>query len=198
MSTTDRSVSGSAGSLGHRPDSELVAAARQGHGAAFGELVRRHQASALRVAAMALGSEVGADDVAQEAFVKAHRALDRFRLEEAFKPWLFRIVVNTARNRQRGAVRQRRLAVRVGRLGSTVEPGPEELATHRVDQAVVIEAINRLRPNDRLILTYRWYEQMTEAEIAGALGVRNGTVKSRLNRAMARLRAELDVEEEST
>ncbi len=174
-------------------DGELVAAARTGEKTAFGELVRRHQGSAVRVAAVALGSSDDAEDVAQEAFVKAHRSLHHFRDDGAFRPWLLQIVVNTAKNRQRRFSRQRNLALRVGARPEIAEPGPDEVAAHRADQAIVIGAINRLRPADRLILTYRWYEQLSEAEIAQALGCRPGTVKSRLNRAMNRLRQELGV-----
>lgn len=177
------------------PDRELIRAAKAGDLAAFGELIRRHQAPALRIATLALGSPTEAEDVVQEAFVKAHRALERFRDDSAFRPWLFRIVDNTAKNRHRRVGRQRRLAARVAARGEAGGLSPDEAATHRADHAVVVEAINRLRPADRLILTYRWYEQLTEAEIAVALDCRPGTVKSRLNRAMGRLRGELGVVE---
>ena len=177
-------------------ESDLLAAARAGDLVAYGELVRRHQQAAIRVAAMALGSPIGADDVAQDAFIKAHRALGRFRADASFRPWLFRIVVNTARNRHRSALRHRRLVERAGRRIEPLAPGPDEIAAHRDESREIIAAINRLGPADRLILTYRWYEQLTEREIAEALGCRPGTVKSRLSRAMARLRVELGADEE--
>ena len=91
--------------LDERTDADLIGAARAGDPAAFGALVARHQQSAVRIAAVALGSAEGADDVAQDAFVKAHRSLARFREGSPFEPWLFRIITNTARNRLR---RQRR------------------------------------------------------------------------------------------
>ena len=172
-------------------DAELIASATAGDVDAFGSLVSRYQAQAIRVAAMALGSADGADDVAQDAFVKAHRSLARFRIDKPFAPWLFRIVTNTARNRQRTEGRQQALAFRAANQGSVGGPGPEEIATHNSERTVLLDAINRLRADDRVILLYRWYEEMTEAEIAQALGCRQGTVKSRLNRAMDRLRAEM-------
>lgn len=142
---------------------------------------------------MVLGSAEGADDVAQEAFVKAHSALPRFRNGSPLRPWLFRIVANTARNQQRRAGRQRALAVRAGNLVPARGPlPPDEVAIHQAERAEMIDAINRLKVDDRLILTYRWYEELTEAEIAVALGCRPGTVKSRLHRAMNRLRTELE------
>lgn len=174
-------------------DAALLAAAKAGDVTAFGELVRRHQRAARRVAAVALGSAEGADDVVQEAFVRAHAALSSFRLEAPLKPWLFRIVTNTARNRQRRAGRQRALAVRAGsRVGVGGPLPPDEAAVRQTEREAVIAAINRLRPDDRLILTYRWYEELTEAEIAEAMGCRPGTVKSRLHRAMGRLRDQLE------
>lgn len=172
-------------------DAELISAARAGDDAAFGALVRRHQRAAIRVAALALGSATDADDVAQEAFVKAHAALPNFRVEARFEPWLYRIVTNTARNRLRGRRRQRALALRAGNLAAIGGVAPDEIAAGRADREKLVGAINRLRVDDRLILTYRWYDEMTEAEIADALGCRRGTVKSRLSRAMGRLRDEL-------
>ena len=73
-------------------------------------------------------------------------------------------------------------------------PAPDEVADHRADAEAMIRAINRLRVTDRLILSYRWYEQLSEAEIAVALGCPPGTVKSRLSRAMDRLRREIERE----
>ncbi len=183
-------------SVDHRSDPALVAAARAGDRLAFAALVRRHQGSAVLVATLALGSATDADEVAQEAFVKAFTALHRFDTAAAFKPWLFRIVVNTANNRHRSARRQRQLALRASGQAPVAGPGPEEVVAHRSQSEAMVRAINRLRMEDRLILTYRWYEQLSEAEIAAALGCRPGTVKSRLSRAMGRLRRELEVEGE--
>jgi len=178
-------------SIDERFDAELIERAQAGDLTAFGELVRRHQRAAIRVAAVALGSSTGADDVAQEAFMKAHAALHRFNEGSPFEPWLFRIVTNTARNRMRRIGRQRALAVRSGNLAVIGAPMADEIVTGRADSQALIEAINRLRPADRLILVYRWYEELSETEIADALACRRGTVKSRLSRAMTRLRVEL-------
>lgn len=174
-----------------RADAELISASQAGDNTAFGVLVRRHQRAAIRVAAVALGSATDADDVAQEAFMKAHAAIDRFTLESPFRPWLFRIVTNTARNRLRGQGRHRALSLRAGRLAVVGVQTPDDAAGQRADRDVVIGAINRLGVDDRLILTYRWYDELSEAEIAEALGCKRGTVKSRLSRATSRLRAEL-------
>lgn len=180
--------------LDERSDAELIGAAKAGDPAAFGALVARHQRSAVRIAAVALGSADGADEVAQDAFVKAHRALGLFRTGAPFEPWLFRIVTNTARNLLRRERRQAGLALRSAQLATVDELAPDEIASHRADRTRLLEAINRLNADDRLILTYRWYHELGEAEIARALGCPRGTVKSRLSRALSRLRNELDTE----
>ncbi|MDH3293236.1 MAG: RNA polymerase sigma factor [Acidimicrobiia bacterium] len=173
-------------------DRELIVAAVEGDRASFGRLIARYQGDALRIAAVALGSADGADDVAQEAFVKIHRALSRFDLTAPFRPWLYRIVVNTARSRQRTGRQQNNLRLR---MAATIDPhagdDPADRAVELDQRQSMVEALNRLRPDDRLILTYRWFEQLSQGEIANALGCRPGTVKSRLNRAMHRLRSEM-------
>lgn len=175
----------------HLSDADLVMSAQQGDMAAFGDLVRRHQKSAIRIAAVAAGSATDAEDIAQEAFVKAHAAISRFRPDARFEPWLFRIVTNTAKNRNRSEKRYAELSTRVARMAETGGIEPSEVAVHRSDSARLVAAINRLSADDRLILTYRWYEELSEAEIAAALGCRAGTVKSRLSRARQRLSNEL-------
>jgi len=174
-----------------RSDTELILAIKAGDRDALAALVGRHQRAAIRVAAVALGSPDAADDVAQEAFVKLYHSIERFRIGERVEPWLFRIVTNTARNRLRSETRQRALQVRAAAQVAINPPGPDEVVVHGDDRQQMIAAIGRLRFEDRLILTYRWFEEMTEAEMAAALQCRPGTVKSRLNRAMVRLRAEL-------
>ena len=175
-----------------RTDAELIRQAQDGDLESFGALVERYQRAAIRIAAVASGSSSDADDIAQEAFMRAHAALPRFRSEAPFTPWLFRIVTNTARNRSRSTSRQRRVVTRTANLAGIAEASPDETAIGREDRRRMLAAISRLRVSDRLVLTYRWYEDMSESEIAEALGCRRGTVKSRLNRAMARLRAEFD------
>jgi RNA polymerase sigma-70 factor (ECF subfamily) len=157
---------------------------------AYGQLVRRHQRAAVRVAAVA-GDPGDAEDAAQEGFVRAFAAIGRFRLGEPFRPWLLRIVANVAGNRRRSSRRQRGLALRAASLAAVPAESPAEVAAGHEDRRLLVAALNRLEPRDRLILAYRWFEQLSEAEIATALGCRRGTVKSRLSRAMDRLRGEM-------
>lgn len=174
-------------------DSELVRRARAGDERAYEELVRRHQDVAFRVAVLVAGNAADAQDAAQEALVKAYYALDRFRLDAPFRPWLLRIVANEARNRRRSAGRraQLELAVSAQRSSGGAAPSPEEAALARERQTALLAALNRLREADREVVAHRYLLELSEAETAAVLGCRVGTVKSRLSRALARLRAEL-------
>lgn len=152
--------------------------------------MQRYQPVALRVAYPLTAAE--ADDVVQEAFVKAYRQLHRFRDGKPFRPWLLKIVVNEARNTRRSAGRRHHLALRAGHLaGTTPAPLPEELMIDLERSRSVATALATLSDDDRLVLAYRWFAGMSEAEMAEALGCRPGTVKSRLSRAHARLKAAL-------
>ncbi len=174
---------------GSPEEAELVRRAQRGDLDAFGELVRRHEAMAVRVAAV-VGGSAGAEDAAQEAFVRAYRSLHRFDVGRPFRPWLSRIVANVAKNRVRGEQRHAQLALR-----APYEVASGDVVADAIDatarREALTDALARLPERDRLVIAYRWFEDMSEREIADALGVRPGTVKSRLSRAMARLRTEL-------
>jgi RNA polymerase sigma factor (sigma-70 family) len=179
--------------VGVPSDGELVNRVRRGDVAAFGELVRRHEASAVRMASMVCGSS-NAEDVVQDAFVRAFSALDRFDVTRPFRPWLTRIVVNVAKNSARGERRRVALALRVPRELDS----PDVAADSAIGDArrrALADALGRLPERDRLVLACRWFDDMSERDIATALGVRPGTVKSRLSRAMDRLRTELETVE---
>ena len=178
-----------------RPDERLVDLARGGDAAAFAELVTRHQVLATRVARVAAPT-ADLDDVVQEAFVKAWLALPRFRPGAAFRPWLCAIVANEARNRARAAGRREALALRTRVPGSS-PVDPADAALGREAGEALVAAMNRLAPSDRLVIAYRWLFELSEAEMAVALDVAPGTVKSRLSRAMTRLRTILAEEETS-
>jgi RNA polymerase sigma factor (sigma-70 family) len=173
-------------------DAELVPRARRGDVHAYAELVERYRHVAFRTAYLVTRSSADAEDAAQEAFVKAYYALGRFREDAPFRPWLLRIVTNEARNRHRSARRREGLAVRLAeaRLGDAA-PSPEAAALEDETRRVLLAAVERLPERDRLVIAYRYFLQLSESETAHALGVRSGTVKSRLSRALARLRAQV-------
>ena len=171
-------------------ESVLVERAKRGDQDAYGELVTRYQALAARVAYVITASSAEAEDVAQDAFVKAYYALDRFREGAPFRPWLLRIVANEAKNRKVAVGRHPtvELSAAADRASGETALSPEDAAVAADLRAGLVAAINRLRPEDRLVLAYRFFFDLSENEMADALGVARGTVKSRLSRAMGRLR----------
>ena len=177
-------------------ESTLVARARGGEAAAYEELVRMHQVIAFRVALVNTGDRADAEEAVQDAFVKAYRALGRFRSGAPFRPWLLRIVANEARNRRRAAGRRTGLALRVaGTVASgDAAPSPEAAVLSEERRDTLLAALGRLDERDRDVLVHRFLLELDEQETADALGVRRGTVKSRTSRALERLRAALPEE----
>jgi RNA polymerase sigma factor (sigma-70 family) len=178
-------------------DAELVDRASQGDVSAYEELVRRHQRVAVRVAFLAGGSAAEAEDAAQEAFVKAFRALPRFRSGAPFRPWLLAIVANEARNRRRASQRRGRLTALLAARGGEdrpegdAAPSPEAAVLAGEERQALMRALSTMRMEDRLVIAYRYFLELPEAETAAALGCARGTVKSRLSRALGRLRVVL-------
>jgi RNA polymerase sigma-70 factor (ECF subfamily) len=171
-------------------DAELIERARAGEVMAYEELVRRYQDVAMRTAHL-ISPDGDAEDAAQEAFIKAYRALPRFRAGAPFRPWLLQIVANEARNRRRSAGRRAGLALRAveDRPSDDAAPSPESAVLAHERQRVLLAAVNALRDEDREVIGARYFLDLSEAETAEALGIPRGTVKSRLSRALDRLRA---------
>jgi RNA polymerase sigma-70 factor (ECF subfamily) len=174
-------------------DAEWIERAQRGDVMAYEELVRRYRDVALRTATVVGGGADDAEDAAQEAFVKAYAALGRFRTGSPFRPWLLRIVANEARNRRRSAGRRASLAVRAAedRPSDGAAPSPEAAVLDQERRSQLAAALNRLRDEDREIIGARYLLDLSEAEAAEMLGLPKGTVKSRLSRALGRLRVVL-------
>ena len=169
-------------------EAEALVRARNGDAAAFGLLVQSHQEAAFRAAYLILRDTQAAEDIAQDGFVRAYRQLYRFREEDPFRPWLLRIVTNLALNETRRRKRGLAMLERFGRLVPRLAPGPERIAAASEQSQDVADAINRLPDDDRVILYLRYFLELSEAEMAQAIGKPAGTVKSRLHRAGRRLR----------
>ena len=179
-------------------EAELVERAKRGDLHAWETIVRAYQGIAFRTAYLLGGSAADAEEAVQDGFVKAYRALGRFRAGEPMRPWLLRIVANEAKNRRRAAGRRDALALRVAaedRPGDAV-PSPEAALVAREDQERLLAAVELLPEGHRDAIACRYFLDLSEEETAAALGVRRGTVKSRLARALARLREELGEEAE--
>ena len=169
---------------------ELVLRAQRGDERAFEMLVRPHWEIAFRLAYVITRNAADAEEAAQDAFLKAWLALGRFRSSRPFRPWLLSIVANEARNRRRSASRRARLSLRaqVAHGSGDAAPSPEDLAVAAEERTRLLEALERLPDDSRLVLTCRYLLDLSEEETAAALGVRRGTVKSRTSRALERLK----------
>ena len=175
-------------------EAHLIARAKRGDQHAYGQLLARHQKVAFKAAYLITGSATEAEDATQEACMKAWLALRRFRPGALFRPWLVQIAVNEARNRRRAAGRRDGLILRLGpgvtepstALSAETEAFADEQRTR------LLAAVGRLREDDQLIIAARYFLALSEAEAAIALGLRRGTVKSRLSRALGRLERQLE------
>ena len=167
-------------------EADLIERARHGDVAAFEALVRAHQEICFRAAWISSGAADDAEDAAQEAFMKAFAALPRFRAGAPFRPWLLTIVANEARNRRRSANRRAALTLRIP--DEPHEPSSEASAIANETRRTLLDAVNQSPDADREVVSYRYLLEMSEAETAAVLVVPVGTVKSRLSRALEKLR----------
>jgi RNA polymerase sigma factor (sigma-70 family) len=171
-------------------DADLVGRVRAGDTDAYAVLVRRHARAAMRTARL-LGAGSDAEDVVQEALVKAYRSLGSFRADRPFRPWLLRIVANEARNAHRSAVRRAGREERQARDLWAELLDPAAAVVDREDQARLLAAVAGLPEKHRRVVACRYLLELDEADTAVVLGLPRGTVKSRLSRGLARLREDL-------
>ncbi|WP_405144510.1 RNA polymerase sigma factor [Sphaerisporangium sp. NBC_01403] len=172
-------------------DDEAITRSLAGDLAAYEVLVARYSAVAHRTAAL-LGAGDEAEDVVQEAFVKAFRHLAGFRREAAFKPWLLRIVANETHTMTRSRGRRTDLALKIGaepELRAPEDPEGAAIATDR--RSRLLDAVRTLPERERQAVVCRYFLQLTEAETAEVLGCPLGSVKSRTFRGLAKLRKEV-------
>ncbi len=184
------------------PEAELVRLARLGQRDAFTILMRRGNQRLFRIARAIVQDEAEAEDVLQEAYVRAFAALGGFRGEAQFSTWLTRIVLNEAR----GRVRRRRPTVELAALeaaqadagrvvhfpGGQLAPDPERAAASTEARRLLERAIDGLPEGFRLVFMMREVDGCSVEETAGQLGLKPETVKTRLHRARKLLRKALD------
>ncbi|MFF5290157.1 RNA polymerase sigma factor [Paractinoplanes globisporus] len=176
-------------------DATAVARARAGDLDAYEVLVAQYTAPAHR-AAVLLGAGAEADDVVQEALVKAYRQLSKYRGESGFKAWLLAIVANETRNLHRSRGRRDGLVLRAAaKEEPTLAPDPAESAMANERRQHLVNQLRRLDRRDREVLVCRYLLDLSEAETAVTLGLPKGTVKSRTARALKKLREHLGGEE---
>lgn len=169
--------------LARADDGEVVRACMQGEPEAYRELLARYRKPTLALAYQMLGSAEDAEDIAQEAFIRVFEAIHGFRGQAAFSTWLYRIVTNLCLGHLRG----RRAVVALEAVG---DPCSAEVASRRVPEALVTrQVLAQMAPELRAILLLREQGTLSYGEIATALGLPMGTVRSRLSKARAAFRA---------
>ncbi|MBK8904782.1 MAG: RNA polymerase sigma factor [Anaerolineaceae bacterium] len=172
-------------------EANLIRQARQGDAAAWEMLVRQHQAAAFRLGYLLLRTPAEAEDVAQEAFVRAFLALDKFDETRPFRPWLLQITRNVAKNRLRSLSRYWAM---VKRWWQEEETAVEATAVSQDESAQLWQAVQQLRPKAQEVVYLRYFLELSEAETAEALDVPAGTVKSRLHRALQQLKGVIEAD----
>jgi RNA polymerase sigma-70 factor (ECF subfamily) len=175
-------------------ESDLIGRAQRGDTHAYEELVYAHQGIAFRTAYVIAGNAADAEDAAQDGFVKAWRALGRFREGAPFRPWLLQIVANEARNRRRSAGRRAHLALRTAaeQPSGDAAPSPEASLLSAEMRETLLAAVNELPEDQRVVIALRFFVGLSEHEVAETLALPEGTVKSRSARALERLRKSYD------
>jgi RNA polymerase sigma-70 factor (ECF subfamily) len=185
-------------------DADLVRRFNGGDESAFGEIMNRHKTRIFAAAMALLRNHADAEEITQDTFVRAHRGFSRFRGDSSVATWLHRIAVNLARNRYWYFFRRRKhatlsLDATLGAEGeatfsdllSATDPDPAQESSRNEFVGAVESCMERLEPSHRMILTMRSVLDQSYEEIASALGINVGTVKSRIARARERLRNQL-------
>ncbi len=178
-------------------ENALIARARRGDPAAWSDLVGSHQEHIFRLAYLVLRDAAEAEDVAQETFVRAFLFLDEFETGRPLRPWLTRIAINLARNRRRALGRYLNQLRRL--FNNEPDPerttaGPENTVQARWRANKLWTAVHRLSPIRQEVIYLRYFLAMPEADMAEALDVPPGTIKSRLYRALGELRRIIEVD----
>lgn len=184
-------------------DTTLIREAQRGDTAAFEELVRRYDRPVLRLALHLSGSEEDAQDIYQEAFLRAYRNLPSFRFECSFYTWIYRIVTNLCLDHLRKKrLRSQNVTVVISEDGREEEvvtlvpdntPGgsPERSLRARELGRCIFQALEKLSPRERMVFELRHYHGLKLRTVAGIFQTTEGTAKNTLFRATQKLRTQL-------
>lgn len=191
----------SAGAEAAFDEAGLVARAREGDAAAFSELVHRYERKIYRLARHITNSDEDAEDVLQEAFLKAYSHLDGFQGQSKFYTWIVRIAVNEALMKLRKRKGDRTVSLDEPAVDGMEEPvlreiavwegNPEQKYSQEELRAILDSAIQNLKPTFRTVFLLRDVDELSTEETAEALGLSIPAVKSRLLRARLELRERL-------
>jgi RNA polymerase sigma-70 factor (ECF subfamily) len=169
-------------------DLELVEMVKRSNKAAFSALVRRHQLAVFRLAMRFMKNKQAAEDVVQEAFIKAYERIATFEARASFKSWLFQIAVNTAKNK----LRERRDSMDIDDVHVSVAPLAESGLVHGSVADVLQELVDALPPRQRTALMLRVYEDLSFKEIAEVMQCPYDTAKANYRHALMKLKVELE------
>ena len=169
-------------------ESTLVRHAANGDTAAWEPLVLAHQEAVFRLSYLLLGDPDDAEDVAQETFLRAWNHLKRFDTTRPLRPWLLSIASNLASNRRRSAGRYLAALTRAFRDEPTSSASTEDKSAREMEARDLWKAVQTLGLADQQIVYLRYFLELSVVETAQALNIPEGTVKSRLSRALERLR----------
>lgn len=167
---------------------KIIARARRGDADAFEQLVVAYREQVFRLALRMCGSEADADEVGQEAFLSAWKALPNFRGESQFSTWLYQLTTHAAIDLMRREKRQIAAADITEVSAADPAPSPQQQAEQSEQREIVRDAILQLAPEQREVVVLRFMEELSYEEIGAVLKLPSGTVKSRLNRAKAQLK----------
>jgi RNA polymerase sigma-70 factor (ECF subfamily) len=178
---------------GHPEDAVLIRKAQEGDVDAFETLVRKYQQTIYALCRRLTGAHQSADDLAQETFIKAYFALDRFDSRWPLYPWLRRIAMNEGLNYLKARQRERPLGNEVAAGRGFASGADPDLPQARLERAEFEErferAVETLPWDQKAVFVLRFYEGLSYEEISRSLGLPHGTVMSRLSRARRKLRA---------
>jgi len=169
-------------------EAALILHAANGDTAAWEPLVLAHQEAVFRLSYLLLGDPDDAEDIAQETFLRAWNHLKRFDKGRPLRPWLLSIASNLASNRRRSAGRYFAALTRAFRNEPTVSTSTEEKSARHLEAGELWKAVQHLSLPDQQIIYLRYFLDLSVMETADVLQVAEGTVKSRLSRALERLR----------
>jgi RNA polymerase sigma-70 factor (ECF subfamily) len=172
-----------------RPDGvDLVTYALEGDDLAWEALVEDHQEAVFRLAYLLIGNADDAEDIAQETFIAAYKALHTFDRSRPLRPWLLSIAANRARNTYRSVSRYSAAIGRFAKTLSGTAASAEAISTRNDEERSLWKAIQRLKHEDQQIIYLRYFLELSVPDTADTLDIAPGTVKSRLHRALERLK----------
>ena len=173
----------------------LIADCVNGDEAAIELLIEEYQLGVFRLAISILNDPGDASEATQDTFIAALRALNSYRERSTFKAWLYKIALNISRSRLRkrnSLARLQRTLASIFEVQSQHSPSPEEVVIHNEEDAAIWKALDKLGEKHRIPLVLRYYHDLSIAEIAEIISIKEGTIHSRLSIGRERLRIHLE------